>query len=174
MTEISKEERMKLAIEAFNKGQFQSKTACAQAFDVPSRTLMKRLNGVTSREESIANGRKLSDTEEMTLSRWILDMYERGLPLQISNVRHLAQLLLSARLKSQRVLCLCFSYLSGVFVAMCECHVAQCSKLEEDTSCSMLMDYKGFKGLLKSCRAAQCGVMARPLYSTFTLSLYAS
>ena len=27
-------------------------------------------------------------------------MYEHGLPLQISNVRHLAQLLLAARLKS--------------------------------------------------------------------------
>ena len=69
MAEVSKEERMKLAIKAFNQGQFQSKTACAQAFDVPSQTLMKRLNGATSREESIANGQKLSDIEEMTLSR---------------------------------------------------------------------------------------------------------
>ena len=100
MNELSKEGRMRLAIDAFNQGQFQSKTACAQAFDVPSRTLMKRLNGVRSRNESTANGRKLSELEEDTLSRWILDMYERGLPLQISNVHHLAQLLLSARLKS--------------------------------------------------------------------------
>ena len=138
------------------------------------KTLMDHLNGTTSRKESIANCRKPPDIEEDTLSRWILDMYERGLPLQISNVRHLAQLLLSARLRSQRVLCLCFSYLSGVFVAMCGCHVAQCSRLEKDTSCSMLMDYKGFKGLLKSCRAAQCGVMARPLYSAFMLFLYTS
>ena len=96
MAEVSKEERMKLAIKAFNQGQFQSKTSCAQAFDVPSRTLMKCLNGVTSRKESIANGRKLSDIEETTLSRWILDMHHHGLPLQISNVRYLAQLLLSA------------------------------------------------------------------------------
>ena len=140
MNGLSKDERMKLAIEAFNKGQFKSKTACAKAFNVAPKTLMDHLNGTTSRKESIANCRKLSDIEEDTLSRWILDMYERGLPLQISNVRHLAQLLLSARLRSQRVLCLCFSYLSGVFVAMCGCHVAQWSKLEEDTSCSMLMN----------------------------------
>ena len=99
MAEVSKEEQMKLAIKAFNQGQFQSKTSCAQAFDVPSRTLMKCLNGVTSRKESIANGRKLSDIEETTLSRWILDMHHHGLPLQISNVRYLAQLLLSARMK---------------------------------------------------------------------------
>ena len=55
MAEVSKEQ-MKLAIRAFNQGQFQSKTACAQAFDVPSQTLMKHLNEATSREESIANG----------------------------------------------------------------------------------------------------------------------
>ena len=56
MAEVSKEERMKLAIKAFNQGQFQSKTACAQAFDVLSWTLMKCLNGATSCKESIANG----------------------------------------------------------------------------------------------------------------------
>ena len=90
MAEVSKEEWMKLAIKAFNQGQFKSKTACAQAFDVPSQTLMKHLNGAISCEESIANGWKLSDIEETTLSRWILDMYYCGLPLQISNVCYLA------------------------------------------------------------------------------------
>ena len=34
MTEVSKEEQIKLAIKAFNQGQFQSKTACAQAFNI--------------------------------------------------------------------------------------------------------------------------------------------
>ena len=100
MAEIPKERRMEMAIEAFNKGQFSSKTACAQAFDVPPRTLMKRLNGVRSREESLANCRKLSATEESTLSKWILDMSQRGLPLQFSTVQYLAKLLLSTRLKS--------------------------------------------------------------------------
>ena len=86
MNGLSKNERIKLAIEAFHKGQFKSKTACAKAFDVAPKTLMDCLNGTASREEIIANGRKLSDIEEDTLSRWILDMYEHGLPLQISNV----------------------------------------------------------------------------------------
>ena len=102
MAEVSKEEQMKLAIKAFNQGQFKSKTACAQAFDVPSQILMKHLNGATSCEESIANGWKLSDIEETTLSRWILDMYHHGLPLQISNVHYLAQLLLSAQMKPSK------------------------------------------------------------------------
>lgn len=90
---------MKLALEAFHKGSFTSKTACATAFDVPKRTFMTRLNGTTSRREMPANGRKLSDLEEETLSRWILSMDQRGLPIRISNVHHLARLLLSARSK---------------------------------------------------------------------------
>ena len=61
---------------------------------------MYHLNGMVSRHEKTANCRKLSELEEDTLSRWILDMSQRGLPLQISNVRYLAQLLLSARLKA--------------------------------------------------------------------------
>ena len=69
MAEVSKEEQMKLAIKAFNQDQFKSKTACAQAFDVPSWTLMKHLNRATFYKESIANSWKLSDIEETTLSR---------------------------------------------------------------------------------------------------------
>ena len=90
----TKEKRMNMAIEAFSKGQFQSKNVCA-------RTVFRHVlvSGITSRKESLANSRKLSDIEEETLSKWILDMDQRGLPLQISNVCHLAQLLLSARLK---------------------------------------------------------------------------
>jgi hypothetical protein len=49
MAELSKEERMQLAIDAYKKGLFKSKTAAAKAFDVPPRTLMTRLNGTASR-----------------------------------------------------------------------------------------------------------------------------
>ena len=97
---MNKEKRMKLAVEAFNKGQFQSKTACAKAFDVAPRTLMYHLNGMVPWHEKTANCQKLSELEEDTLSRWILDMYQRGLPLQISDAHYLAQLLLSAWLKT--------------------------------------------------------------------------
>lgn len=101
MDQISKERRMQMSIEAFNKGQFPSKTACAKAFGVPPSTFITRVNKATApRKENTANGLKLSDSEEETLSEWILDMCKRGLPLQTSNVRYFAQLLLSARLKS--------------------------------------------------------------------------
>lgn len=100
MSPISKNERMKLAMEAWNNGHFKSKTACSKAFDVPARMFQRRLLGMTAREETTANSRKLSDLEEMTLKRWIMDMAERGLPQRISQVRYLAGILVSARSKS--------------------------------------------------------------------------
>ena len=112
MTELPKGKRLELAIEAFYKGQFSSKTACAKAFDVPPRTLMTRLNGTVSRQHSVANSRKLSNTEEESLKNRILDMDKRGLPLQISNVRHLAQLLLSARSKPSKDLSISAKWVS--------------------------------------------------------------
>jgi len=102
MADISKEGRIELAIDAYNKGLYPSKNAAAKAFDVPRRTFMTRVNGTTSRKETIANCRKLTDTEETTLSTWILDMERRGLPPRISTVRYLAQKLLSARLSSSQ------------------------------------------------------------------------
>jgi len=102
MADISKEGRMQLALEAYKKGLFPSKTAAAKAFDVPPRTFITRVNGTTARKNSTANCHKLTDTEESTLSAWILDMDRRGLPPQISTVHYLAQLLLSARLSSSQ------------------------------------------------------------------------
>ncbi|ODM14636.1 hypothetical protein SI65_09981 [Aspergillus cristatus] len=101
MADNSKEARIKIALEAYKKGLFSSRNAAAKAYDVPLSTFKTRVNGTTCRKESIANGRKLTPTEEKTLSSWIIDMGQRGLPLQISTVRYLAQLLLSARLSSQ-------------------------------------------------------------------------
>jgi hypothetical protein len=100
MTDNSKEGRLQLALDASKEGLFTSKGAAAKAFDVPPRTLMTRLNGTSSRKESVVNGHKLLDTKESTLTSWILDMDRRGLPTQISTVRYLAQLLLSARIPS--------------------------------------------------------------------------
>lgn len=100
MNPLPKEQRLQLALEAYKKGLFLSITKAALTYDVPPSTLKDRIKGVAPREEKIANCRKLTDTEEDTLSAWILDMEKRGLPLQISAVRHLVQVLLSARIPS--------------------------------------------------------------------------
>ena len=96
----SKEARIQLAVNAFKKGQFKTIKAAALAFDVSKSTLGRRIQGTSSRAQKTTNCQKLSETEESTLSSWILDMDRRGLPLQLSTVHHLAQYLLSARLNT--------------------------------------------------------------------------
>ena len=45
MAAIPRERRMEITLEAFDKGPFPSKTACAKATDVAPRTLMSRKQG---------------------------------------------------------------------------------------------------------------------------------
>ena len=101
MESQSKESRIQLALDAYKKGRFKTLKAAALAFDIPRTTLQRRIGGIESRIKKPANCQKLSKTEESTLSTWILDMDKRGLPVQLSTVHHLAELLLSARLPSQ-------------------------------------------------------------------------
>ena len=98
---ISKEGRVQLALDAYKKGLFKSISKTASAYDVPPTTLKRRVKGIPAREDSIANNRKLTNTEESTLLAWILDLDQHSLPPQISTVHYLAQSLLSAQLSSE-------------------------------------------------------------------------
>lgn len=82
-----------------HKGQFQSRTTCVKAFVVPKRTFMTRLKGTTSCHEMPANSRKLSHLDEETLKNGSLIWINVACVYGHQNVRHLAQLLLSARLR---------------------------------------------------------------------------
>ena len=96
----SKEKQIELAISAYKKGQFKTLKSVSLAFEIPWTTLQQQIGGITLQAEKNANCQKLSNTEESTLSAWILDMAGCGLPLQLSTVCYLAQLLLSACLSS--------------------------------------------------------------------------
>ena len=77
----SKDKRIELAISAYKKGQFKTLQSVSLAFDIPQTTLWWWIGGITSWAEKNANCQKLSNTEESTLSAWILDMAGCGLPL---------------------------------------------------------------------------------------------
>ena len=74
MADNLKEKRINLALEAYKKGLFPSRNAAARAYDVPLSTFKTQINGTMSRKQSVANGQKLTPTEEKTLSAWIVDM----------------------------------------------------------------------------------------------------
>ena len=74
------EGRLELAIQAYKQDFFKTPTAAAKAFDVPRKTLSRRLAGIQVKRGSRATNRLLTLTEEETLVQWILSMDQRGIP----------------------------------------------------------------------------------------------
>lgn len=52
----------------------------AKIYNVPRTTLRDRLNGTQERSQTRANNHKLTEFEEESLVKWILDLDKRGLP----------------------------------------------------------------------------------------------
>lgn len=96
---MHQEGRIQLASQALRRRQIKSVTAAARAYAVPRTTLRSRLNGRVSRDESRANGHKLSRNEEEVLVKWLLDMDDRGYPLTPEKTRAAALLLLKSRVE---------------------------------------------------------------------------
>src|SRR5215471_12427259 len=94
---LSREERVLLAVEAFQQGAFESVNQAALAFDAPQSTVWDRLHGLQSQRDAQINNRKLTPTEEVSLVQWILSMDERGMPLTVAYTRRMTNLLLSER-----------------------------------------------------------------------------
>ena len=70
--------RILLAAQAFKLGQFKSFRKAAASYDVPKTSLISRINGMTSRRDSIPNSCKLTPQEEATLVQYILELDSRG------------------------------------------------------------------------------------------------
>ena len=94
---VPREERVLLAVRAYQQDQFQSTHTAAAAFDVPQSTVSDRLRGVPPRGNAQMNNRKLTATEETALIQWILSIDERGMPPTVAYTRRMANLLLSER-----------------------------------------------------------------------------
>ncbi len=97
---IQKEGRLELALQAYQKNQFLTPTAAAKAYDVPRKTLQRRITGISSRLGSISKKRLLTPTEEESLIQWILSMNQRSMPPRIAIVQGMAHLLVAQRQQS--------------------------------------------------------------------------
>ena len=96
----NKEGRMILAIQAIKQGQIQSVRAAASLYDVPSETLRRRIKGIPPQYGSISSLRKLSPQEESAIIQYILELDSRGFSPRPSEVREMANLLLTKRQES--------------------------------------------------------------------------
>ena len=94
---LQEEGRILLALDAIKRGQFKSIRKAAASYDVNWTTLRNRTHGMTSRQDSTPNSRKLTSQEELAIVRYILELDSRGFSPRPQDVREMADLLLSER-----------------------------------------------------------------------------
>jgi len=93
----SKEGNLLLAISAFQSGQCTSVNAAAKLYDVVPKSLYRRINSGTSREDYTTTNKRLSDIEEEVIVQDILKLDAQGLSPSISLVKEMADTICKAR-----------------------------------------------------------------------------
>ncbi|KAL3705750.1 hypothetical protein TMatcc_006759 [Talaromyces marneffei ATCC 18224] len=74
------EGRILLAISDLKNGRILRVAQAARIYNIPRMTLQDRLNGIQQRSLVRANNHKLTQFEEESLVKWVLDLDKRGLP----------------------------------------------------------------------------------------------
>ena len=74
------EGKIELAISDLKNGRIRSIREAARIYTVARTTLQDRMKGVPYRQIIRANGHILTQSEEDSLVKWVLDLDRRGLP----------------------------------------------------------------------------------------------
>lgn len=97
MAKAWSEKDLILALQALYSNPKLSVRKAAIIYKVPAKTLIRRQRGQPSRHEISANCRKLSDSEEDAVVRYIIDLDSRSFPPRLGGVRDMADRLLELR-----------------------------------------------------------------------------
>ena len=97
MLSQKKEGRIQLALYAYQSGRFRSLQAAATAYTAKYRTLTDRANGVTFYPEVRPPCQKLTQTEEQTITQYILNLDSRGFAPRLCEVEDIANKILGSR-----------------------------------------------------------------------------
>jgi hypothetical protein len=89
------EGKIELAISNLKNGRIRSIREAARIYTIPHTTLQDRLHEVPFQHAIHANNHKLTQFEEESLIKWVLDLTKHGLPPQHSLVQDIANHLLS-------------------------------------------------------------------------------
>jgi hypothetical protein len=95
MPQKNDESQLILAIQALQKDPTLRPQVAARIYSVDHRKLGRRLQGIPSRRDILANSRKLTDLEESVLVQYILDLAAKGFPPWVSVVEDIANRLLA-------------------------------------------------------------------------------
>lgn len=97
MPQKNDEAQLILAIQAMQGDPDLRPRAAARIYSVDHRKLGQRLRGIRPRRDIPANSRKLTDSEELVLVQYILDLAAKGFPPRLSVVGDMADRLLATR-----------------------------------------------------------------------------
>ena len=92
-----KEARVILAVEAIRNNAKLSIAAAAKTYDVASRTIRRRLASIPARRDTTPNSRKLTQSEEEAIVRYIVELVARAFPPRLRGVEDMANQLLRER-----------------------------------------------------------------------------
>jgi hypothetical protein len=70
------EDRVSLTVKAYKNSQFKSIQAAAAAYNIPRSTLTYQISGRKAQVDIQPNCQKLTNLEEASLKKWILDIDE--------------------------------------------------------------------------------------------------
>ena len=97
MPPTSNEARIILALEAIRNDKKLSLRATAKLYNVPESTLRYRRSGKPTRRNSPVNSKKLTQTEEEAIVRYILELATRSFPPRLYSMEDMANQLLRVR-----------------------------------------------------------------------------
>ena len=97
MSSTSYEARVILAIEAVQNKKKTSIRAAAKIYNVADRTIRRRLAGRPARRDTTPNSRRLTQSEEEAIVRYVLELGARSFPPRLSSVEDMANQLLRVR-----------------------------------------------------------------------------
>ena len=97
MAQSSNESQINLAIQAIQKDPKVSVRRATSIFNVAESTLRYRMNGRRARRDLRANNTRLTELEESTLIRYILDLDTRGFALRLRNMEDIANVITESR-----------------------------------------------------------------------------
>jgi hypothetical protein len=97
MSTRNNESNLFLALQALENNPKLSVREAAITYQVLRTTLRGRRRGIQSRHEISANSRKLTNSEEDAIIRYIIDLDSRSFPPRLSSVKDMANRLLELR-----------------------------------------------------------------------------
>ena len=97
MAQSSNESQINLAIQAIQKDPKITVRRAASIFNVAESTVRHRMNGRSARRDLRANNSRLSELEEGTLIRYILDLDIRGFTPRLRDIKDIANIIIESR-----------------------------------------------------------------------------